>query len=295
MPGPGRVTVRPLIHLIDGRSGDSEMAHYSTGTGQIYYEFHRGDDRLPCVLLIHGFGMNVRAWDTTTARLIAAGYPVLLADQRCCGTSDKDFADVTISTQAEDLVEICNEWNLERVVANGWSLGGAIAVQVAAMLGSRAAGLVLTGGATPRYTQADGFPFGGTPEDIRGMVNALQADRATFLRGLYFDGVFVRDVGEAVKTWCWHLALQESPAGDAALLDLARIDQREIMGDLSCPALIIHGAEDGVVPIEIGRYAAEQLQKGAIHEISDCGHAPFLEAPDEYHGALMSFLEGLPR
>jgi pimeloyl-[acyl-carrier protein] methyl ester esterase len=271
------------------------MAHHSTGVGQVYYEYHQGDPDLPCVVLVHGFGMSCRVWDQTTARLVDAGYPVLAVDQRCCGCSDKDFSDVSIETQAKDLVEICHEWNLDSIVLNGWSLGGAIAVAAAAQLESKVIGLVLTGGATPRYTQAEGFPHGGMPEDVLATVAALRANRAVFLKGLYYEGVFACDVDEAVKAWCWQLALQESPAGDAALAELAHIDQRDMMATLSCPALVIHGTDDGVVPIDIGRYAAEQLVKGALYEMAGCGHATFLEDSDSYHAALLGFLDEASR
>lgn len=266
------------------------MAHHSTGSGQIYYEYHKGAAHLPCVVLAHGFGMSTRVWDQTTAVLCDAGYPVLAIDQRCCGRSDKDFEDAAIETQAGDLVDICNEWHLQRIVLNGWSLGGAIVVQAAAQLADRVAGLVLTGGATPRYTQADGFPFGGTAQDVLATVQALRSDRAVFLKGLYYEGVFAGPVDEAVKAWCWQIALQESPAGDAALADLAHLDQRDLMTRISCPALVVHGSDDGVVPIDIGRFAAELLPSATLHEIAGCGHAPFLEAAEDYHGALINFL-----
>ena len=254
---------------------------------EIYFEHHRGERT---VVLSHGWGMGCRVWDDTVASLADAGYGAVAYDHRCCGASDKDFTDVSIESLGADLAMLCRHLNLERPVLNGWSLGGAVVVDAGARLGSGLGGLVLTGGATPRYTQAEGFPHGGLPEDVAATVGALRTDRVNFLRTLYFDGVFAADVGEAVKQRAWQIALEASPAADASLGALAGLDQREAMAGLACPALVVAGGADGVVPADIGRFAAETLPDAELAVFDDCGHAPFLEDRDRYHSLLLDFL-----
>ena len=53
--------------------------------------------------------------------------------------------------------------------------------------------------------------------------------------------------------------MQESPKGDAALGALGTVDQREKVVKIPCPSLVLHRAEDGVVPIGIGEVAASLL------------------------------------
>lgn len=257
---------------------------------QVYYEYLPGSTHDTTVVLSHGFGMAGRVWDNTVARLQDAGYGVLSYDHRNCGQSSKDFTDVSIDSLGSDLVAICDVLSLSKVVLNGWSLGGAIVVDAAAKLGSKVVGLVLTGGATPRYTQASGFPHGGQASDVEATVAALRADRVNFLKGLYYEGVFAAPVTDDVKHWCWQIALQASSGADASLGALAQVDQREIMGRLQMPALVVVGAEDGVVPADIGAFAANLLPRGQLVNMPGCGHAPFLEDMDAYHGALFTFL-----
>jgi pimeloyl-[acyl-carrier protein] methyl ester esterase len=254
---------------------------------QIYFEHYAGLG--PTVVLSHGWGMGCRAWDDTIARLTDRGHAVVAYDHRGCGRSDKDFRDVSIDALGSDVVALCTHLGLDAVVLNGWSLGGAVVVDAAAKLGAKLRGLVLTVGATPRYTQAEGFPHGGRAEDVAATVAALRAGRIAFLKGLYFGGVFAAPVSEDVKQRCCQIALEASPGADASLGALAQLDQRALLPKIAAPALVVVGARDGVVPADIGRAAAKLLPNARLCEL-DCGHAPFLELPDAYHAALFDLL-----
>ena len=269
------------------------MALLDTGSGSIYYEANAGASGRPTVLLSHGWGMSCRAWDDTVARLQDAGYGTVAYDHRNCGHSSKDFAAVGVDALAADVVALVDTLALDRVVLNGWSLGGAVVVGAAAQLGARLAGLVSTGGATPRYTQAAGFPHGGTADDVAATVAALRAGRIDFIHGLYTEGVFVAPVSDAVKAHAVSLALQASPGADASLAALADLDQRDIMASLAVPALVVFGANDGVVDPATGQFAADLLPQGELLMLDNCGHAPFLEQSEAYHARLLEFLAGL--
>lgn len=261
--------------------------------GDVYYEHHQVANAALTMVLAHGWGMSTRIWDDTTAWLVDSGYSVLAFDQRNCGQSDKDFADVSIEALSQDLAALVNHCGVSKVVINGWSLGGAVVTGAAPLLGDTLAGLVSTCGATPRYTQADGFPHGGTADDVAGTVTALRADRVNFLQALYCDGAFVKPVSDAIKNWAHSIALQASPGADASLGALASVDQRDIMGALSVPALFITSSADGVVDPAIGEFAANLAPQGTLAIMDGCGHTPFIEDPAAYRDALSGFLTAL--
>jgi len=267
-------------------------------TRAIHYEHHLpapGSNRQPrpTVVLAHGWGMSTRIWDDTTAWLVDAGYPVLSFDQRNCGVSDKDFVDVSIPALADDLATLVQDLKVSAVVLNGWSLGGAVVVEAAAKLATELRGVISTCGATPRYTQADGFPHGGTAEDVAGTVMALRADRVNFLQALYSEGAFAKPVTDTVKHWAHSIALQASPAADASLGALAHIDQREALSQIQVPGLFISGSADGVVDPAIGAFAAQLCPNGQSVVLDGCGHTPFIEDPEAYRAALTSFLTSI--
>ena len=76
------------------------MTYLAVKGGQLFYELH-GEASSPTVMLVHGFGMAGVVWEQTVLALTAAGYSVVTFDQRCCGKSDKNFTDVSISAMGE--------------------------------------------------------------------------------------------------------------------------------------------------------------------------------------------------
>lgn len=256
----------------------------------LHYEFHTGAKRP--VVLIHGWGASTRVWDTVTAALTDAGHAVLAFDQRGCGQSDKDFAANDVAVGIEDALKLIDHVGLEGAVLNGWSFGGAVAVGAAHSLGARCAGVVLTGGATPRYVQAEDFPHGGTAADVAGTVAALRADRPGFLYQLA-TAVCAQEPAEGINDWLRMIFWQTSPVADAALASLGTLDQRAELSSLPMPVLSMIGSADGFVDPEIGRIAAEMAPKGRLSEYEGVGHAPFLEAPERYRAELFDFIAGL--
>lgn len=260
------------------------------GGKKLYYEYYAGKRRP--VVLIHGWAMHSRAWDGVIADLRGRGHAVITYDQRGCGASDKDFADHSIVAGISDAVALVEKLGVEGVVLNGWSLGGAVALGAAGKLGKRCAGLILTCGAAPRYTQAPDFPHGGPPEGVRGLVAAMHADRATFFHGLT-GGVCAKPVTQAVKDWMWNIFMASGPGVGETIADLADFDQRDVLAALTIPVLSMVGTKDAIVEPAIGIFAAELARQGTLARMEDCGHAPFIEDYAAYTAAQAAFLARL--
>lgn len=264
------------------------MALHVTDTGRnVYFEHHRGA-KTP-VILIHGWAMSSDVWTDLIEFLVDAGHGVLAVDQRGCGRSDRDFADMSVAALAQDVADIAAAIGLEPAVINGWSLGGAIAAEAARCLGDHAAGLVLTCGASPRFTRTADFPHGGERENLLAMPGAIRANRAAFFRGLA-DSVCAVDVGPDARNWMWDIFMRSGPNVIASLTDIADLDQRDLLATLDMPLLSFVGGSDTIIDPEIGRLAAGYARNGQVVELAECGHAPFLEAPAEYGNALLAFL-----
>ncbi|BBG01432.1 MULTISPECIES: alpha/beta fold hydrolase [Pseudonocardia] len=254
---------------------------------RVFYEHHAGSGRQ--VVLVHGWGANARCWDTTLSALLVAGHGVTTIEHRACGRSDADFADTSIGAIAGDVVALVEHLGLREPVLNGWSLGGAVVVEAARRLGANLGGLVLTGGATPRYTAAEGWPYGGTPADVDGVLAGLAADRPGTFRAIA-EAVCVKPVGEPVVQSIWLAFLETGPRCDDTLRDLAQIDQREILPTLSVPVLLLAGREDGFVSFDAVAASRTLFPDARLVEFGGVGHAPFLEDGETYRTELLDFL-----
>lgn len=267
------------------------MAYHQLADGRRIYFEHYAGTKTP-IVLSHGWGTSSRVWVDVIEHLLRAGHEVLTVDHRACGQSDRDFEDMSIGALAGDLVDIVRARKLRPAIINGWSLGGAVAVEAAYRLGKDARGLVLTCGASPRYVQAPDFPYGGEREGVLGMQDAILADRAGFFKGLS-AGVCVKDVGQPAIDWMWSIFMDAGPQAIKSILALADLDQRAVLADLDIPVLSIIGTQDGVVQPEIGEQAAACAKHGKIARFEGCGHAPFLEDGPAYMKTLLDFAQAV--
>lgn len=76
------------------------------------------------------------------------------------------------------------------------------------------------------------------------------------------------------------LALRERP-DSAALLPL-----------ITCPALVMCGADDVLCPPDYHQFMAAQIPRAQLVVIPDCGHLSTLERPREVNRALRQWLQG---
>ncbi len=132
------------------------------------------------VVLIHGFGSNLFTWRRSLIRLSASS-EVFALDLKGFGLTDKP-SDGRYNTQvySEQVLDLLDHYELDRVVLVGHSMGGAVAIRLALEHPERIAGLVLVGSALPRgLGQIDRLePHGLTPktDDESGLVDVEEND-----------------------------------------------------------------------------------------------------------------------
>jgi len=213
---------------------------------------------------------------------------VVTLDHRGCGLSDKDFDDMSINAIAGDVVALVAELGLEKVMLNGWSIGGAVAIEAASILKSTCCSLALTCPAAPVYLQKDDFPHGGTEEVLSGTLAALKADRPNFLKGLA-QGIYSADVSEEVINWTWSLFLAASPMTANTLAELGPLDQRATLSALNIPMISFVGSNDALADPAVGRSVADFNADTVIVELEHSGHVPLIEEAEKYHSELLKF------
>jgi pimeloyl-ACP methyl ester carboxylesterase len=73
-----------------------------------------------------------------------------------------------------------------------------------------------------------------------------------------------------------------------------RPDSTPLLSQLQCPVLIVHGADDQLIPVSEAKLMHQQLPGSRLVVIPEAGHLPNLEQPELFNQAVREFLSSLP-
>jgi len=252
----------------------------------LYSETSGDIDAEPLVLL-HGFGLNLRVFDGMVA-VLAAHYRVTAIDLPGHGASAWNAQAGSPSWLAGLAAALPRAATLV-----GWSLGGQLALQLAAQPALAVRRLVLIA-SSPRFVQAPDWPAGLTPATLQSFAAQLERDAPRTIAD--FLELQVRgSLDAAMVRTRLQLALQQHGAARtealrAGLELLEHNDLRELARRVDLPALLIAGQYDRVTPPQAAQALARLLPAARLLQIPRAGHAPFLSHPAMVTAALLDFL-----
>jgi len=114
------------------------------GTTKIHYQ-DRGSG--PVLLLLHGLGSSSLDWEYQYPHF-EEHYRIIAPDLRGFGQSDKPDEPYFVTRQAEDMVALLDHLKISEVALLGFSMGGAIAFQLAASQPHRIRQLIIVNSST---------------------------------------------------------------------------------------------------------------------------------------------------
>ena len=95
----------------------------------------------PVIVLVHGWTNNKSIWDGQVAHF-SEDYNVIAIDLAGHGASGTNRSDWTMEAYGKDVVAVVEAVEAEEVVLVGFSMGGAVVVEAATILGDRVSGIV---------------------------------------------------------------------------------------------------------------------------------------------------------
>jgi len=258
-----------------------------------------GDPASPAIVLIMGLGMQLVGWpDDFCRRLAAEGYRVVRFDNRDCGLSSRIrarrwpspllafaaarlglpvLAPYSLEDMAQDTLALMDALGIEKAHVVGASMGGMIAQVLAARFPNRLLSLT-------SLMSASGRRKGSRPtkEALRVFLHRppAHADRAAVIDYLVdvFTVIGSPDfpterglLRERITGW---VRRAYDPAGTTRqlLAVVASGDRRRLLRRIVAPTLVIHGADDPLVPVEAGRDTARNVPGAKLVIIDGMGH-----------------------
>ena len=257
------------------------MKHAQLNGTSIAYEDHGGSG--PAVILSHGFLMDHTMFDAQVAALSPA-YRVITWDERGFGET-KATGEFSYWDSADDALALLDHLGIDTAIVGGMSQGGFLSLRVALTAPERVTALILLD------TQA------GTEDPAS--VEPYNAMHAAWLE---HGPVAVQDIIASLilgpgewNEWFEKWALLEPDQFTSAFNCLMhRDDITSRLGEITCPALIVHGTADASIPMEKAEVLRDNLGGATTLVAVEGGpHAANMTHSQDVNTAILRFLSTL--
>ena len=254
------------------------MPYLTTPHTRMYYDILEPDftnqDFYPTpVLLIHGFGGTPESDFKGQLPSLRQHFRVLAPHLHGYGRSTQrtHYETSFYRDDAADLVALLDALHTEQVLVLGFSDGGIVGLLLAALYPERVKALAVMG-AQHRIT----------PENVAGIRHWL-LERP-------LDEEWQRELAELHGEPYWRSLPRMYVEGQEALVEAGGVlITDEELSAILCPALIMHGKKDRIVPADYARTIASLLPHAELL-LFDAGHAAHLRCEQEYTAAVMDLL-----
>jgi pimeloyl-ACP methyl ester carboxylesterase len=265
------------------------------------YDVHgrRGD---PAIVLIRGLGTQLIEWPPALVTgLVTAGLEVVVFDNRDAGLSSEmkpiaGTAPYRLEDMANDVVGLLDRLQVERAHILGISMGGMIAQHVAIAHPQRTRSLISVMSSTGNpdlpvpspEMRARLVETAATPE---ALIALNAANRVAFGSPAYPESLDERMTAARAAYERSHRPDGVAQQMRAVIADGSRVDR---LRRLSVPTLVIHGADDPLIPVAAGRDTAAAIEGARLEIIAGMGHnIPTALAPRIVE-IVVAFVRGLP-
>jgi pimeloyl-ACP methyl ester carboxylesterase len=244
----------------------------------------------PPLVLIHGVTESAVTF-TELQHAIAHTATVHAIDLPGHGLSDIPPEALSLDEMAHWVDAYMEAAGIERAVVVGWSMGGGVALELAIQRPARVAALVLLGSIGASMPMP--FSLGTLRYPGVGELMVRVVESKTFRRALLRESVhasFTHHEEVVDRYWdMWHVRgrirylrrLLRS-------LDVQPLENR--LGAVSAPTIILHGEQDRLVPLSVGRAIVERIPGADLRVLRHTGHKPHLEEPGAVRAAIRDAL-----
>ena len=264
--------------------------------GQLRFRYlDWGTEGLRPILFLHGGALTAHTWDLCCLAL-RDEFHYLALDQR--GHGDSDWApdtDYSIDAQREDIRGFADQLGLDRFVLVGQSMGAINGLAFAAAHPERLSALVMID-AGPEVRRRGSsrireFVNGGAkPETLEEIIERALAfnprrDPQILRRSLMHN---LRRQPDGSWSWKYDRRRFQQMGGDRHAAE--RRGLADGLVRVTCPTLVVRGAESDVFHQEDAEHLAKSLPNGRQITIGQAGHTVQGDNPKDLVAALRDFL-----
>ncbi|HVC77859.1 MAG TPA: alpha/beta hydrolase [Candidatus Micrarchaeaceae archaeon] len=258
------------------------MLLHKTNDQWIHYEDSGGN--LPPVVLAHGLLMDCQMF-APQVEALRSRFRLITWDARCHGETESTDQPFAYWDLAEDLRGLLDHLGIERAVIGGMGQGGFVALRFALRHPKRVAALILLS------TQAGSE----TPEKVATYESILEAWETKGMNDQLAEKIAAIILGDK---WpgrgAWIAKWRQRPPSllrPAFIALVGRENLNDRLSEIRAPALVIHGAADAAIDIELAQHLCSKLANSLpLIRIEGGGHACNLTHPNPVNLAVQRHL-----
>ena len=244
------------------------------------------------MMFVHGLGCDQNMWRFVTPAF-AERYRILLLDLVGAGGSDLSaYSRVkygTLQGYADDVLEICRELDLSRVIFVGHSVSAMIGVLAANKRPDLFSRLVLVG-PSPRDVNDGDYIGGFQASEIEEILDGMEDNYlgwSSHMAPVIMGNPQRPELGEELtNSFC-----RTDPA---IARHFARVtflsDNRRDLPQVKVRSLVMQCARDPIAPVTVGEYTHRHMPDSELLLMKATGHCPNLSAPRETIAGIEAFL-----
>lgn len=244
----------------------------------VYYEYWSYPRPRRTITLINGYARSCSDFRSIGKELVKANFAVIAIDNRGVGRSFR-ATPVTLEGIAKDILTVWDYLGIKRSTVLGISMGGTIAQLLAIEAQIDIERLILISSFPDASFSAEDnrdWPSGldQIQEKLKGYVARKFAKTNSYLLSAMAKQIHQDQQQERVRQ-----------PRELVTNRTKREDTEEIFQN----TLIIHGAEDRIVPTHAAETLAENIEQSQVVIIPEAGHLLLIEKPNELSTEIKKF------
>lgn len=251
-----------------------------------------GDPALPPLVLIHGSGPGVTAFANWNGVIPALSehFHVFAPDMVGFGYTEvpDDISDFTLDFWVAHIIGFLDAVGIDRASFIGNSYGGALSLAVAARHPERVRRFALMGAAGLSFEMSDGLRSVWGYEPSEANMRKLMETFA-YNPGLVTDAIVLSRHNASIRPGSHEAFSRLFPEPRQQRVDGLATPEDDIR-KIEAPALIIHGREDVIVPVDVAYRFSALLPHSELHVFGECGHWTQIEKRDRFVEVVLPFL-----
>lgn len=264
------------------------MIHHTRDGKEIYYEITGNEASGNTLVFLNGLTQSVLSWGLLVP-YFDKKYRIVLMDFIFQGKSSKDAEWRSFDEHAEDVADLIKRVVGEPVIVVGLSYGSLTAQHLLVNHPALIKKAVLMSGFAHKtaYYEAIEKSWWSALE-TGGFSLMLDVMLPMVLSEQYFANPIIPI--EQMKQ-----NRREMSVGSDALFKLMRAtkerkDYRQPLSTIRKPVMVIHGEQDRLFPLELGRIVAESIPGAVLKTIAGAGHTLNLEKTDVVAKHILAFI-----